>query len=62
MGVDTLVFTPDVLKALGRENVVSRMPSSGKDFVAVQSAVDAWSDETERGLTQISQILAFSVE
>ena len=62
MGVDTLVFTPDVLKALGRENVVSRMPSSGKDFVAVQSVVDAWSGESERCLTQISQILAFSVE
>ncbi len=62
MGVDTLVFSHDVLKALSREEVVPKMPSSGKDFTAVQSALDAWSEETRRPLTQISQILAFSVE
>ncbi len=62
MGVDTLVFSPDVLKALSRECVVAKMPSSGKDFVAVQSAIDEWSEETRRPLTQISQILALSVE
>ncbi len=62
MGVDTLVFSPDVLKALDREGVVAKMPSSEKDFVAVQSALDAWTEETGHALTQISQILAFSVD
>lgn len=62
MGVDTLVFSPDVLKALSREDVISRMPGSGKDFVAVQSAIDVWIEETRLPLTQISQILALSVE
>ncbi|RMD65416.1 MAG: 3-methyladenine DNA glycosylase [Alphaproteobacteria bacterium] len=61
MGVDALIFSPDVLKALSREGVVARMPSSEKDFAAVQSAIDTWAEETGRPLTQISQILALSV-
>lgn len=61
MGVDTLVFSNDVIKALGREGVVSKMPSSGKDFAAVQDAINQWHGETGRPLTQISQILALSV-
>ena len=61
MGVDTLAFSNDVIKALGREGVVSKMPSSGKDFAAVQHAIDQWHGETGRPLTQISQILALSI-
>jgi len=61
MGVDTLVFSPDVLKALDREGVVAKIPSSAKDFAALQAALDRWHKESGRGLTQISQILAFSV-
>jgi len=62
MGVDTLVFSPDVLKALRREGVVAKMPASLKDFDAVQAAIDAWGEESGRSLTRISQILAFSVD
>ncbi len=62
MGVDTLVFSPDVLKALKREGVVDKMPSSKADFIALQAAIDRWSGESGRPLTQISQILAFSVD
>ncbi len=62
MGVDTLIFTPDVLKALSRERVVSKMPNSGKDFAALKPAIDAWREQSRRSLTQISQILALSVD
>lgn len=62
MGVDTLVFTPDVLKALSREGVVSKMPNSGKELAALQEAIDAWIRQSGRSLTHISQILAFSVD
>ncbi len=62
MGVDTLIFSPDVLKALKREGVVGKMPSSKADFAAIQAAIDRWSGESGRPLTQISQILAFSAD
>ena len=62
MGVDTLVFSPDVLKALEREGVVGKMPSSKADFTALQAAIDRWHGESGRPLTQISQILALSLD
>ena len=61
MGLDTLVFSPDVLTALAREGVISKMPASAKDYVVVQAAIDAWRAESDRSLTHISQILAYSV-
>lgn len=60
MGVDTLVFSNDMVRALIREGVVQKMPSSLKDWAAVQEAVGAWHDQSGRGLNEISQILAFS--
>ena len=63
MGVDTLVFTEDVIKALSREKILSRrMPSSKRDLVAVQKAIDIWHEQSGYGLNAISQILALSVE
>jgi len=62
MGVDTLVFSPDVVRALQREGVIDGMPKSARAFDALQSAIDAWRRESGRPLTQISQILAFSVD
>jgi 3-methyladenine DNA glycosylase Tag len=61
MGVDSLVFSDDVVKALVREGVVAKMPSSAKDFTRLQEALDAWRAESGRGLNHISQVLAFSV-
>lgn len=62
MGVDTPVFTDDVVASLVREGVVTRAPSSKGDFAAVQAAFDAWRRESGRALTQISQILALSAD
>lgn len=62
MGVDALVFSEDVLKALAREGLPGSIPSSKKALAAVQAALDIWRGESGRGLTQISQILAFSVD
>ncbi|MBA5778203.1 DNA-3-methyladenine glycosylase I [Stappia sp. F7233] len=61
MGVDALVFSKDVVAALQRESIVARAPSSQKDFKAAQAALNEWRAETRLPLTQISQILAFSV-
>ncbi len=61
MGVSTLVFTPDVLHALAREDVVGKAPSSNRDWASLQQAIDQWMADSGRSLTAISQILAFSV-
>lgn len=62
MGVDTLVFSPDVLAALKREGVVAKSPGGKKEWAALQEAIDDWSAASGRSLNEISQILAFSVE
>lgn len=61
MGLDALIFSQDVTRALIREGIVTKAPGSGKDLAAVQAALDRWRAESGRGLTQISQILALSV-
>ena len=60
MGVDTLVFTPDVVSALTKLDVLSgKAPSSKKDWKKVQDLIDLWACEGY-GLNQISQFLALS--
>ncbi|MFI2812520.1 MULTISPECIES: DNA-3-methyladenine glycosylase I [unclassified Microbulbifer] len=61
MGVDTLIFSPDMVQALVREGVVQKTPSSKKDWAALQKAVAGWQGQTGRSLNEISQILAYSV-
>lgn len=61
MGVDSLIFTESVVAALIREGIITRIPSAKKDFSSVQAALDSWCAESGRGLTQISQVLAYSV-
>ncbi|WP_237066090.1 DNA-3-methyladenine glycosylase I [Microbulbifer guangxiensis] len=61
MGVDTPIFSPDMVQALVREGVVLKSPSSQRDLAAVQSALNQWRQESGRSLSEISQILAYSV-
>jgi hypothetical protein len=61
MGVDTLVFSNDMVQALVREGVVQKTPSSKKDWDALQAAIATWQEQSDRSLNEISQILAFSV-
>jgi 3-methyladenine DNA glycosylase Tag len=61
MGVDTLVFSNDMVQALVREGVVQKTPSSKKDWDALQAAIATWKEQSDRSLNEISQILAFSV-
>ncbi|MEW5421348.1 DNA-3-methyladenine glycosylase I [Amorphus sp. 3PC139-8] len=62
MGVDALIYSDAVVSALKREGVVTKLPSSKRDIDAVREAVERWRAEGGRSLTEISQILAFSVE
>ncbi|MFV8782028.1 DNA-3-methyladenine glycosylase I [Microbulbifer sp. SA54] len=61
MGVDTLVFSNDMVRGLIREGVVQKTPSSKRDWAALQEAIELWQAQSGRSLNEISQILAYSV-
>ena len=61
MGLESIVFSDDVARALISAGVVDKPPTSQRDMAQVQEAVSAWRAESGRTLSQISQILAMSV-
>ena len=61
MGKDGFIMSCDVVKALIREGVVDKAPTSKKALAAVQDAFNDWHDETGWPYTHLSRILAMSV-
>jgi len=62
MGVDGFVLSRDVVRALIREGVVDKAPTSQRDLARVQEAFNQWHTESGRPLGAISRTLACSVE
>jgi len=62
MGVDSFVLTRDVVRALIREGIVEKEPTSQRDLARVQEAFNRWRGESGRPLSQISRTLASSIE
>ena len=62
MGVDGFVLSRDVVRALIREGVVEKEPTSQRDLARVQEAFNHWRGESDRPLTHISRTLASSIE
>ena len=60
-GWDAFILSGDVVKALIREGVVTKEPTSKKDLAAVQAAFNTWRDQSGRPVREISRILALSV-
>lgn len=60
-GWDAFILSTDVTKALIREGVIDRAPTSKAAMRAVQEAFNAWTGETGRPQREISRILALSV-
>lgn len=60
-GWDAFILSGDVVKALIREGVVSKEPTSKKDLAAVQAAFNTWRTQSGRPVREISRILALSV-
>lgn len=60
-GWDAFILSGDVVKALIREGVVTKEPTSKKDLAAVQAAFNQWRKESKRPVREISRILALSV-
>ena len=61
MGFDALILSADVVTALQRFGVLIKPPSSQKDWRELQQRLDCWQQETGKGLTYISKMLAFSI-
>jgi 3-methyladenine DNA glycosylase Tag len=62
IGKPAFITTKDVVAALIREKVIKRAPGGKSDFAAVQAAFNAWSGQSGRNLTEISRILAMSID
>ncbi len=62
MGVDSFILTKSVVGRLVAEGVVDKAPSSKKAMMSVQDAFNTWKSQSDFNLTQISRILAQSVD
>lgn len=60
-GWDAFILSQDVCKALIREDVVEKAPTSRKDLAAAQAAFNTWREQSGRPVREISRILALSV-
>src|SRR5262249_25074134 len=60
-GWDAFILSTDVIKALIREGVVTKAPTSKADLKAVQAAFNAWTRESGRPQREVSRILSLSV-
>jgi 3-methyladenine DNA glycosylase Tag len=62
MGVDGFILSRDVVARLIAEDVVDKAPTSQKALRAVQEAFNTWQAQSSRSLTEISRVLAFSID
>lgn len=62
LGVDSFLLSRDVVARLVAEGVIDKPPTSQKAMQAVQAAFNTWRDQSGRSLTEISRVLAFSVD
>jgi 3-methyladenine DNA glycosylase Tag len=60
-GWDAFILSQDVTKALIREGLIDKAPTSKAALRAVQDAFNAWTKESGRPQREISRILALSV-
>lgn len=62
LGKDGFVLGKDVVAALIDAAVIDKAPSSKADFRKIQDAFNRWSEESGRGLAEISRVLGFSID
>ena len=61
-GKDTFLLTPDVVRALNRWGVVQGQPKGKAARRRVQEVFNGWAEATGRPLSQLSMMLALSVD
>lgn len=62
LGVDSYVLSRDVVARLIAEGVIDKPPTSQKAMAQVQAAFNTWVEQSGRSLTEISRVLAFSID
>ncbi|WP_432449678.1 DNA-3-methyladenine glycosylase I [Aliiroseovarius marinus] len=62
MGRDGFMMTRDVVARLVAEGVIDKAPTSKAAKAAVQAAFNTWQDESGRSFTEISRVLAYSID
>jgi len=62
MGVDSFILSRDVTTRLIAEGIIDKTPTSQRDMQAVQNAFNAWQQQSNRSLNEISRILAMSID
>ncbi len=60
-GWDAFIVSGDVVKALIREGVIDKPPTSKSAMAKVQAAFNQWTAETGQSQTEVSRLLALSV-
>ena len=60
-GWDAFILSADVTKALMREKVVTKAPTSKADMRSVQAAFNTWTEQSGLPQRDVSRILSFSV-
>lgn len=61
VGKDSWIMSQDVVARLVAEGVIDKAPTSKSAQRNVQAAFNTWMDQSGRGLTEISRVLAMSV-
>jgi len=61
-GVDGFILSPSVVAALVKAGVVDKAPTSQKALRAAQDAFNKWQKESGCSLTEISRVLAMSID
>ncbi len=50
------------MNRLVAEGIIAKAPTSARDKAAVQSAFNTWKAQSGRSLTEISRVLALSID
>ncbi len=61
-GLESFIMSQSTVNRLIAEGIVDKPPSSKKDMAAVQAAFNAWRKQSGRTLTEISRVLAISID
>lgn len=62
MGKESFVLSKDVVARLIVEGVIDKAPTSKKAMKDVQAAFNTWKAQSGRTLTEISRVLAQSID
>lgn len=61
-GVESFILSHSVVNRLIAEGVIDKNPSSARDMAAVQQAFNTWRSQSGRSLTEISRVLAVTID